>query len=439
LFKYTTKTTITSGDPGAGYLIWNNSTQTSATQLIVNHLTNDNIDIDIFLAQIKNTEVITIQDQSSSSNYQTWTVNGTPTNTNPGSSNSYWTYPVTLTASGGTGTTNFSNNQSVFLALINGAQGATGPTGASGAVGQTGATGVQGPTGPQGVQGATGAQGPTGAQGTQGATGPQGSTGPQGPTGVTGVQGATGPQGATGVGATGATGPQGATGASSFTGGTLTSNLTLAAGTTSLSPLTFQSGTNLTTATAGAVEYDGKVIYSTPSGRGISPSMMFYRLNSGLPGSNVNTAQAVLGVGVTLAASTVYAFQARYLLQKSTGITSHSFSLLFGGTATVNNILYSGLYNRASISTASDWLTSAGSFYITTVSALTILSTTTSSVVTWQLIFDGTVSVNAGGTFIPQYQLSAAPGGAYSAIAGSYFAIWPIGASGSNTSVGPWA
>ena len=51
----------------------------------------------------------------------------------------------------------------------------------------------------------------------------------------------------------------------------------------------------------------------------------------------------------------------------------------------------------------------------------------------------GTVSVNAGGTFIPQYILSAAPGGAYSVLGGSSFTIWPIGASGANTSVGPWA
>ncbi|NBR25228.1 MAG: hypothetical protein EBU08_15925, partial [Micrococcales bacterium] len=73
-----------------------------------------------------------------------------------------------------------------------------------------------------------------------------------------------------------------------FTGGTLTSNLTLAAGTTTLSPLTLQSGTNLTSATAGALEYDGKVIYSTPAGRGVSPSMMFYRLNSDVAGSNTS-------------------------------------------------------------------------------------------------------------------------------------------------------
>ena len=51
----------------------------------------------------------------------------------------------------------------------------------------------------------------------------------------------------------------------------------------------------------------------------------------------------------------------------------------------------------------------------------------------------GTVSVNAGGTFIPQYSCSAAPGGAYTTAAGSYFLIYPIGASGANVNVGTWA
>jgi hypothetical protein len=54
-------------------------------------------------------------------------------------------------------------------------------------------------------------------------------------------------------------------------------------------------------------------------------------------------------------------------------------------------------------------------------------------------VIKGTVSINTGGTFIPQYTLSAAPGGAYSTQAGSYIRIAPIGASGSNTSVGAWA
>lgn len=226
--------------------------------------------------------------------------------------------------------------------------------------------------------------------------------------------------------------------AGGFTGGTLTSNLTLAAGTTSLSPLTMQSGTNLTTATAGALEYDGKVIYSTPAGRGVSPSMMFYRLNSGLAGSNVNTVQSIFGVGVTLAASTIYAFDYKVIFTKTSGTTLHTFGLSYGGTATLNNIFWCGTYNGANTSIP-DFTTGAGMLASNSASNLTSSSNISSATHHRVYTLGGTVSINAGGTFIPQYTLSAAPGGAYTTVAGSYFAIWPIGAAGANISVGSWA
>jgi hypothetical protein len=296
LFKYTTNTGATSGNPGAGYLLWNNLTQTSSTQIILNHLTNDNVDIDIFLAQIVNTEVITIQDQSSSSNYQTWTVNGTPTNTNPGTVNSYWTYPVTLTGSGGTGSTNFSNNQAVFLAIISGPQGATGPTGASGVAGPTGATGIQGATGATGIQGATGATGATGVQGATGATGIQGATGATGATGVQGVTGATGVQGSTGVqGATGATGVQGSTGVQGATGatGTISVGLSLP----SIFTVTNSPVTGIGTLTGTLTTQNANTIFAGPT-TGAAATPTFRSLVAADLGTTGTPQFAAIGLGV---------------------------------------------------------------------------------------------------------------------------------------------
>jgi hypothetical protein len=215
--------------------------------------------------------------------------------------------------------------------------------------------------------------------------------------------------------------------------------LVLPAGTTSAAPLSLQSGTNLTSATAGAVEYDGKVIYTTPAGRGVSPSMMFYRLNSNHTGNNATGAQSLFNVGVTLQASTVYAFTADFLASKTSGTTSHTFGILFGGTATLNNIFYTAYVTGATVAppTVGTGTTIAAHLSAATLANLT--SATTASTIQYGYTYHGTVSINAGGTFIPQYQLSAAPGGAYSTVAGSFFAIWPIGAAGSNTSVGPWA
>ena len=64
-------------------------------------------------------------------------------------------------------------------------------------------------------------------------------------------------------------------------GVTPTADLHLGAGTATANtaPLKFTSGTNLTTAEAGAVEYDGSLLYMTPSGtaRALSPTQYFYR------------------------------------------------------------------------------------------------------------------------------------------------------------------
>ena len=218
--------------------------------------------------------------------------------------------------------------------------------------------------------------------------------------------------------------------------------LTLNAGTTTVPPLDFQAGTNLTSPLAGAMEYDGKVFYATPQGaqRGIVPGMQYYRLNSPLAGSNVNTAQSWLGVGVTLSSNTVYAFEAIYAHSKSAGTTSHTVSLLFGGTATLNNIGYwmqsqgdnSGFTSLPLSGTLSQ-------MYIQVATPIVVTGAIAVAATYRLFLIKGTVSVNAGGTFIPQYQLSAAPGGAYTVATGAYFMIYPVGAAGANTSVGTWA
>jgi hypothetical protein len=222
------------------------------------------------------------------------------------------------------------------------------------------------------------------------------------------------------------------TGTTTFTGG-------LVAGTASVAPLKFASGTNLTSATAGAVEYDGKVFYGTPQStqRGVILGAQFFRLNSGVVGADATSAQSVFGVGVSLSASTVYAFEVNFTLTKTAGTTSHTLSHGFGGTATLNNILYEAVYVTSTAALPTGAASNMGSF--NTASATVVMAAATSATNTFIITYKGTVSVNAGGTFIPQYTLSAAPGGAYTTTAGSYFMIYPIGVSGANTSVGTWA
>lgn len=217
----------------------------------------------------------------------------------------------------------------------------------------------------------------------------------------------------------------------------------LPAGTASAAPLTFQSGTNLSTPLGGSLEFNGTVFYSTPAARGIAPSVMVYRLDTDLAGANGTASQSLFGVGVSLQANTVYAMQMVFTLAKTAGTTSHSVGFSFdGGTATFNNIHIQGMYSnhQAAPSTTSSLTTSAWNYGIHTGTTLINYITNIAGAVRTQTgTFHGTFSVNAAGTFNPQYKLSAAPGGAYSTLAGSYISIWPIGTANSNTSVGPWA
>lgn len=141
--------------------------------------------------------------------------------------------------------------------------------------------------------------------------------------------------------------------------------------------------------------------------------------------------------GVNLTASTVYAFEAEYYLQKSAGATPHTVGFSFGGSATLNNILYGGfnVANSANQAPVTTNLYAGSSSVATNVVWTAVLAAATIWMVTR---VSGTVSVNAAGTLIPAYTLSVAPGGAYGAQIGSYFNIYPISAAGSNTVIGSW-
>jgi hypothetical protein len=191
----------------------------------------------------------------------------------------------------------------------------------------------------------------------------------------------------------------------------------------------------------GEFEYDGRVPYFTPQGtqRGVVPGMQYYRLNTAVVGANVTGAQNLLGVGVTLSSNTFYEFEGVFNFFKLAGTTSHTFSFGWGGTATLNSIVT----NIFVVNSINGYVTLAGKTlsYLTLESATqTVLTGAISSAFhTVNLQIRGIVGVNAGGTFIPQYSLSAAPGGAYTSSVNNYMKIYPIGAAGSNTSVGTWA
>jgi hypothetical protein len=247
-----------------------------------------------------------------------------------------------------------------------------------------------------------------------------------------GTPGPAGPQGPTG--ATGPAGVVAATAPISYNSGTQTVSTSMAtsrllgrtsAGTGVAEEISVGSGLSLS----------GGTLSSTGSS-----STLLYRLNSTVAGANVTSSQSIFGVGVTLDASTVYAFSLSARFNKTAGTTSHNFQLSFGGNATFNNALVHIISEVSNGVTANTGSTSASySMVGDLVTARSIEFAITNATQTVAFYATGTVSVANGGTFIPQYSLTAAPGGAYTTQIGSFIELTPIGASGSNNSVGTWA
>jgi hypothetical protein len=193
--------------------------------------------------------------------------------------------------------------------------------------------------------------------------------------------------------------------------------------------------TSSTSTTQAATPSAVKSAYDLANAAAIKP--LYYRLNSTLTGSNGTSAQAILGVGVSLAASTVYEFEASFLLGKTAGTTSHHILFGFGGTATINNIGWQTVGNVNT--TVNGGSASIGTVYGASATAVQATGTIAAATLYATILLRGTVSINGAGTFIPQYTLSAAPGGAYIVQPGSYMKVWALGASGSNSINGTWS
>jgi len=159
--------------PTSGHIRYDNATQINSANLHIDNFSIDGNDLKVIIGLIVETDVILIQDANASENFQIWNVSGEPSPIGP---ENYLIVPVTLSSSGGTGTSGFANNHQVILSVR-----------VTGTVGPEGPEGPQGPQGIQGVQGIQGIQGEKGDKGDTGNTGPKGDTGNTGPAGPTAV------------------------------------------------------------------------------------------------------------------------------------------------------------------------------------------------------------------------------------------------------------
>jgi hypothetical protein len=153
-------------------------------------------------------------------------------------------------------------------------------------------------------------------------------------------------------------------------------------------------------------------------------------------GQNVATAQPWFPTtgAVAVAASTTYIMEGFLEAIRAAGTTSHTTSLLFGGTATLTGIQWWADVNTGDVET-----TIADSRTISRVATATaVKAASTSATEALSVHLFGIVRVNAAGTLIPEFQYSVAPGGAPTIKSNSYFRLTPVGDNTFATS-GTWS
>lgn len=151
-------------------------------------------------------------------------------------------------------------------------------------------------------------------------------------------------------------------------------------------------------------------------------------------GQNVNTAQPWFpdDGGVSLAPSTVYRFRGRLHLSRAAGTNSHTTSVLFSASAALADIVALAKAKEGDDALIAD----ISGVRMTAITAAVVKAASTSATEQAVIEIEGRLVTNAATVLTPQFQYSAAPGGAPDIRSGSFFEIWPI----SNAEVyGPWA
>lgn len=144
---------------------------------------------------------------------------------------------------------------------------------------------------------------------------------------------------------------------------------------------------------------------------------------------------------ITLPANSGYLLEVEYILT-NTGTVSHTWGVLFAGTASLTALDFSargrsGITSQLTLTADSSASQSNGSGALPTTS-LVMTAASTSATENVLISIRGTLRINAGGTFIPQVIASAAPTGTSLMKRGSYIRLTPIG-SDTATSLGNWS
>jgi hypothetical protein len=194
----------------------------------------------------------------------------------------------------------------------------------------------------------------------------------------------------------------------------------------------------ITSATAeGQLSWDSTKDYAA-IGNGTQQSVLasqIFAINGAdLTGTNGTGSQPIFNTAydtLTVPANTTYYFE--LFLSVTNGTTTCTKALDFDdGTATFTAIRYSAVGQNVAVNTTG---TAQSSTHVDTAASTVVLATGTTS---WWIRATGIIRFNAGGTFIPKFAFSAAPGTTVLIKRESYLLMVPLG-SDTVTSAGPWA
>lgn len=184
------------------------------------------------------------------------------------------------------------------------------------------------------------------------------------------------------------------------------------------------------------LEWNGEIMFFTLAAASTGfGDVLERRLDAAGTGQNIATVQPWFPTtgAVNVEAGAVYEFEGLLSLTRSAGVTSHTTSIGFGGTATLTSILWDALTNTG------DTLANVARNGASGKSAAAVVVKAASTSATEEIMcrVKGSVKINAAGTFIPQFTYSAIPGGAPTVNIGSSFKLVKKG-TGFNTK-GIWA
>ena len=214
--------------------------------------------------------------------------------------------------------------------------------------------------------------------------------------------------------------------------------ITVPAGTTTVAPFRMTSGTDLSSATAGAMEYDGTVVKFTGNtniGRSPIRQMVFTSGTSASSGATVvaSTNYALFPTAndnITLPVGT-YIIECMFRVDTTAAVSNAlSFTILGAGNATCTFIAQATATNTTSLPATSTQTRIASS----AANAITAAVATATQRVVY---ITGVLRVTVQGTIIPSIQFTGAAG-TMTFYADNYMIINPLSNSGSTASTGGW-